>query len=124
MDDMFEAELSEYFKPDPEYAELDYNDLIKKLEDSSYLEEIKSSPSWRIFRETWYRIYKQAELELDNINPVNTSRIAELQITKRFYKDVLAVTIKKIKADGKAAYDQAKERNLLHRLFPALKKDF
>lgn len=117
-------DVDEYLLPNEAEEEADYNEIIKKLEDSSFLEEIRKSDTWRIFRETWHRIYKQAELELDNIDPSRATRIAELQITKRFYKDVLAVTIQKTKEDGKAAFDQVKDRGILGKLFPDLKKDF
>jgi hypothetical protein len=122
-DQIFEPDLSNYFGPDPEYAELDHKELIKKLEDNSLLEEVRHSESWRIFREAWRRIYKTAELHLDNVDPSQTTRIIADQLTKRFYKDVLATTIRKVKEDGVSAFSQAKDRGILGRLFPDLKKD-
>jgi len=122
-EEFIDPEVQEYFKPDLEYESLDRDEIICKLEDGAYLEEIKNSESWRIFREAWRRIYKSAEVELDNINPSNTARIAELQVTKRFYKNLLPTIIKKIKEDGKSAFEHAEERGFLGKLMMHLKKD-
>ena len=122
-EETFEEGVEEYFGPDPDYEAIDHKEIVQKLEDSSFLEEIRNAPSWRIFREVWRRIYKQAEIQLDNVRPSDTAKIIELQLTKRFYRDVLSATINKIRADGKAAFEQAKERGFLDRLFPSMKKD-
>lgn len=123
MDDLFDSELAPYFNTDAEFESIDKNELVRKLEDASYLEEMKTSNSWKLFMEAWKRIYKQAEIQLDNMDPANTARIIEAQLTKRFYRDVLSTTIRKVKEDGKAAYEQAKERGWLSSLFAHLKKD-
>jgi hypothetical protein len=124
-DEIFaETGVADYFPQDPDSEQLDEIELIKKLEDASTLEEIKKSPTWRIFREAWRRIYLKADDQLTHIDPGNQSRIAEAQVTKRFYKDILATTIKKVREDGKAAFEHAKDSNLLYKLFPHLKKDF
>lgn len=119
--DLFDSEVGQYYGPDPEFEQIDRAELIKKLEDATHLEELKNSASWRIFREAWRRIFLSAAMQLDNIDPANTARLAEAQITKRFYKDILATTIKKIREDGKSAYEQAKERGWLSKLFPESK---
>jgi hypothetical protein len=122
-DEIFDHETSKYFTQDNELTQLEYEDLIKKLEDNTLLEEVTQSTAWRVMREAWRRIYLRADVQLSNIDPTNSAKIMAAQITKRFYKDVLASTIKKIKEDGKAAFEQAEERGLLNKMMLHLKKD-
>jgi len=122
-DEMFEPDMQEFFQLDPESEEQDIKEICRKLEDSGYLEEIRTSAAWEMFRNVWHRIYKQAEVQLDNVRPDDTAKISELQITKRFYRDVLATMIRKIREDGKAAYEQAQDRGLLNKISLFAKKD-
>jgi hypothetical protein len=123
-EELFDEDVSEYFKPDPEYESLDHEEIVRKLEEGAFLEDIKNSETWRVFREAWRRIYLGAEAQLDNVSPDKVARIAELQVTKRFYRDLLATTIRRIKEDGKAAFEQAKERGILDKFIPQVKKDY
>ncbi len=122
-EEIFPSEVSEYFD-DSTYTDIENDELVAKLEAGSNLETLQQSDLWKVFRETWHRIYKQAELELDNIDPSRSNRIAELQITKRFYRDVLGTTIRKIKEDAMTAFEHAKSRGLLNKLSLFLKKGF
>lgn len=115
--------IKDFYGPDAEYEEIDYSELIKKLEEGSTLETIKNSPEWRLFREVWRRIYETADKQLDSVDPANQTRVLEIQLTRKFYRDVLGTTILKIKEDAKAAFEQAQERGLLNKISSFLKKD-
>jgi len=118
----FDTLSDDYFQDNSE-VETDHTELIKKLEDGAHLETIRTSATWKIFREVWERIYQDAEAQLDNVPANQPAKIIELQLTKRFYKNVLATTIRKVKTDAVAAFQQAKERNMLPSLQADLKKD-
>lgn len=118
----YEEQISGFYNPDEELEQVDYSELVDKLEDGRFLETIRTSEEWGVFREAWRRIYEEADKQLDNIDPANTAGIISCQLTKRFYKDVLGMTIYKTKVDAKAAYTEAHEQGILGKVTAFFKK--
>lgn len=98
-----------------------YEELLKQLQDAHFAEVVEKSSEWEIFRRSWKDIYKIAEEQLDNCPPWESDRIAELQLCKRFYRDVLSTTLEMYKKYGKEAYQSAEqEPGLLNRIWYSL----
>ena len=99
-----------------EYQELNNDELLRRLDNSDLMDRFLRSEDWKLFNEAFRRIYEDADARLNEIDPGDYKKIAELQIMKKFYKNVLQTTIQWYKVDGEAAWSEAKDRGLLEQL--------
>ena len=122
MDEKFISDevKEEWFKQDSEFDEATYKEVLEKLENSTFAEELRVSSSWKIFRSAWKKVAADASNQLAHCNPNDSQVIAQLQLLKRFYENVLPSTIEIVKQEGKVAHEQAKDKGWLSSVFKAL----
>ena len=101
---------------DQEYESLSDDQLVARLDNADMMERFLKSDDWKLFREAFRRIYLEADEKLNTVDPGDYKKIAELQVLKKFYRNVLEMTIHWYKVDGQAAFEEAKDRGMLKRL--------
>jgi hypothetical protein len=123
LDESLNQELSEYFEADPEMEAVDEKELLKKLEEKSFLEMVRTSNEWRVLREAFRRIYYNADKALTHCDPKDYIKIVQYQTAKQFYEDLLPTTIVKILHEGKEAVKHMRRKRKLKKVPIHLKKD-
>lgn len=88
--------------------------LNKKLLDASFMEEFENSAGWKIISSACKRISAQAQEELIKTPANETVRIIELQIIIKLYRNVISGIIQSVKAEGKLAFEEAKENGIIN----------
>lgn len=110
----------DFFKPDTEFESVDYKEIQKKLEDSLFIEKIRNTDDWKWLREAFARIVKQANEDLKHLDPIKEpSKVLQAQIVVRLFDDFLKTTLEAMRANGKVAYVQAKDRGWISNIFKA-----
>lgn len=112
--------LEDFFKPDTALESVDYKEIQAKLEDSLFIEKIRGSEDWKWLREAFRRVVLQANEDLKHLDPMKEpSKVLQAQIVVRLFDDFLKTTLDAIRANGKVAYAQAKDRGWISSIFKA-----
>lgn len=102
--------------------ELDYQEVLGKLEDAAFLDIVQNSDEWKVLHRAWKHIRDKGRDSLCVVDPHDWKRIAIIQLQCQFYDDVIGNTLRVIKEEGKEAYEAAKERNWLQRVMGYIKE--
>lgn len=98
---------------DTDTSKLSREQILEKLDDAAFVERFERSEDWKFFRSACEHLAKQAEYEMDRTDPLkNPSKIIELQVVKKFCRNVVGSIINGIKSEGKIAFEEARERKL------------
>lgn len=97
-------------------ADLTNEELLSRLDDATFIARFEGSDDWKLIREACERLAKQADYNLDNIDPIkDPTGIIECQITRKFCRNILRGIVNGIKNEGKIAFQQAKERGIIQK---------
>ena len=94
-------------------SSLSDKDLMAKLDNAAFIARFEMSEDWLLFREAAERLAKQADYELDRVDPIkDPTKVIECQITRKLCRNVLKGIINSFKAEGELAFDESRDRNL------------
>lgn len=106
---------------DADFSRLADQDLVRKLDDAAFIARFEASEDWKLFREACERLARQAEHEMDRIDPIkDPTGIIERQVVKKLCRNVVRGIINGLKEEGKLAFAEAKERGLRDAMPPNL----
>ena len=98
---------------DTDTSKLSREDILQKLDDAAFVQRFEKSEDWKFFREACEHLARQAEYEMDRTDPLkNPSKIIELQVVKKFCRNIVGSIINGIKAEGAIAFQEARDRKL------------
>ena len=93
--------------------DLKNEDLLEALDHGVMIDKFKSSEEWKLIDEACQRLARVAQEELLKTDPVNATRIIELQCMVKLYRDVLRSIVNSFSDEGNLAFDEAKDRELV-----------
>jgi len=98
----------------------DFTEVMAKLENAAFVEQVLKSEEWGIFRKAWKQIADGAREALTTVPPTDYEKIIQLQLQAQFYDHILDNTVKLYKEEGQVAYEHAKERGWLRNIYDKL----
>jgi len=100
------------------YKSLDDKALFDQLNKAGLAEKLKSDPDWELFKEGAKRVIDMAVDEFAvRTDPKDLAKIIQLQVIIKKYKFKLFSEIEQIASEGELAFEEAKHRGILRKLF-------
>jgi hypothetical protein len=98
-----------------DYSELSNEAIKDRVQNSEEIYILENSKGWHLVQEACTRVARNAEKSLLNADPKDYVRIIELQQIVKLYKNVLGSIIKSFMDEGKIAFEEAKDRELIEK---------
>jgi hypothetical protein len=90
------------------------DEILSRLERAEMMERFLESEDWKLFRESWRRLYEEAGKKLDTVDPKDAITITKYQMRRNFYQNVLLGTIGYVRAEAETAFQVTKGRGLIN----------